>query len=146
VIDLDAVKEDRDQLWAEAAEIEAGGEPLVIAADLWSDVAVQQAERMELDPWEDTISMALARLIQKGKPVDGHFILGSDLQGEPEWRVATDYLLAAVIGLPKERQFQTHTKRLATVMRSLGWARHETPLRFGKTVCRGFVRPVTGAS
>ena len=38
-IDLAQVKEDRDQLWAEACELEASGEPLVIPEALWPDAA-----------------------------------------------------------------------------------------------------------
>src|SRR5262249_61959335 len=49
-IDLAQVKEDRDQLWAEACELEASGEPLVIPEALWPDAAEQQQARTELDP------------------------------------------------------------------------------------------------
>ena len=38
----------------------------------------------------------------------------------------------------KERQNNNHTKRLANIMRGLGWLRSETPMRFGKAVARGF--------
>jgi predicted P-loop ATPase len=140
VIDLVGVRKDRDQLWAEAAAVEAGGEPLVIPQHLWPDVAAQQEARMEVDPWEDTISGALARLIRLGKPIDGSFVEATNLEGNPEWRVSTDYLLTNLLSLPKERQSNNHTKRLAGIMRSLGWLRCETSMRFGKAVARGFVK------
>ena len=75
---------------------------------------------MELDPWEDVLACKLAVLIDKGTKNDGSFALAADGAGKPEWRVSTDYLLTDVVGLPKERQFQNHTKRLASIMRSLG--------------------------
>lgn len=139
-IDLDAIVRDRDQLWAEASVIEAGGEPLVIPDALWPEAALQQAARMELDPWEDILSSQLAGLMHNRLKIDGSFVLAADGAGNPEWRVATDYLLTAILGLPKERQFPNHTKRLASIMRDLGWTRPDATIRIGKKVCRGFTR------
>jgi predicted P-loop ATPase len=139
-IDLGAVARDRDQLWAEASMIEATGEPLVIPEALWPEAAAQQAARMELDPWEDALSCRLAGLMHKRAKIDGSFVLAADNAGDPEWRVATDFLLGEILGLPKERQFHNHTKRLAAIMRDLGWTRHDTTLRIGKQVKRGFVK------
>jgi predicted P-loop ATPase len=149
-IDLPAVAQDRDQLWAEAAMAEATGEPLVIPETLWPDVAKQQAARMELDPWEDTLAPRLSMLIHNTTNRDGPSMLdgftrAADKNGDPEWRVATDYLLTEILGLPKERQNNNHTKRLADVMRSLGWSRSDDPLRFGKQQKRGFTRSVVEA-
>ena len=140
VIDLVGVKRDRDQLWAEAAEVEAGGEPLVIPQELWGAVAAQQEARMEVDPWEDTLAPALARLVNRGTAIEGRFAGAADLNGDPEWRVSTDHLLTGVLGLPRERQNNNHTKRLAGIMRGLGWLRFEETLRFGKVVKRGFTK------
>jgi hypothetical protein len=58
-----------------------------------------------------------------------------------EFRVSTDYLLTSLLGISKERQHNNHTKRLAAIMRQLGWSRPETPIRIGKTVARGFTKP-----
>jgi hypothetical protein len=58
----------------------------------------------------------------------------------PEWRVSSDYLLTDVIGLPKERQNNNHTKRLASLMRGLGWDRNESVMRIGSGVARGFTQ------
>jgi predicted P-loop ATPase len=142
VIDLAAVKRDRDQLWAEAVAMEASGEPLVIPEQVWPDVAVQQEARMELDPWEDQLSEKLARLTGKDFSfvLEGSFVSAADKNGDREWRVSTDYLLSDVLSLPKERQSNNHTKRLAGIMRRLGWVRSEETLRFGKVVKRGFTR------
>ena len=97
---------------------------------------------MELDPWEDTLAPTLARLVSHGPGpfAIGGFVKGSDVSGDPEWRVSTDYLLTIVLGLPKERQNNNHTKRLAAIMRNLGWLRSEEVLRFGKEVKRGFTK------
>jgi predicted P-loop ATPase len=157
MIDLAGIERDRDQLWAEAVAAEGRGEPLVIPENLWPAAAAEQQARMEDDPWFDTLASSLARRIQKfqeaetkgakaaeeyAKNFDGKFAAGTDEKGEPEWRVGTDYLLTDVLDLPKERQHNTHTKRLADVMRSLGWHRTktETPIRIGKTVKRGYLK------
>jgi hypothetical protein len=139
-IDLAAVKADRDQLWAEACQIEAQGEPLVIPETLWPDVQLEQQARMELDPWEDLILAQLSKLQKNKARMDGLFALAADAMGDPEWRVSTDYLLTHVLDLPKERQTNNHTKRVASLMRGLGWHRHETPMRIGSGVARGFIR------
>jgi hypothetical protein len=114
---------------------------LIIPEALWPDAADQQSARMELDPWEDVLACRLAGSMQSGKKIDGSFMLAADNAGNPEWRVATDFLLTDILGLPKERQFHNHTKRLARIMRALGWSRHDTPIRIGQHVKRGFVRP-----
>jgi predicted P-loop ATPase len=139
-IDLDAVARDRDQLWAEAAAIEATGEGLVIPEALWPDAAVATSKRMEEDPWQDMIRNRLIVLEKNvssgaGKP----FILAlNDETGEPEYRVQSTYLLTDVIGISERDQQNYHTKRLAGVMRSLGWTRSEDPLRFGQKLLRGY--------
>src|SRR5262249_25015504 len=143
-IDLARVKEDRDQLWAEACVLEASGEPLVIPEALWPDAAEEQQARTELDPWEDAIVTKLSRMMAHNTQIDGSFIQAADTLARPEWRVATDFLLTDLLSVPKERQTINHTKRLASIMRGLGWFRSDTPIRIGKHIKRGFVRP-TGA-
>jgi predicted P-loop ATPase len=139
-VDLDGIARDRDQLWAEAAAVEASGEPLTIPEALWPEATDAQAARLELDPWEDIVASHLAGFVRNEHKIDGSFLLAADNDGDPEWRVSTDYLLTEIIGLPKERQFHNHTKRLAAIMRDLGWSRHDTPIRIGKQIKRGFTR------
>lgn len=54
-IDLQGLARDRNQLWAEASHLEAGGESLALPPALWVDMAEMQAERLEDDAWESTI-------------------------------------------------------------------------------------------
>ena len=119
----------------QASAVEAQGEPLVIPEALLADAAVQQQARMEVDPWEDEVAARLARLQKNEAKLDGKFILAADAKGDPEWRVSSDYLLTDVLELPKDRQTNNHTKRLAGIMRSLGWTRPETTIRIGKLIC-----------
>ncbi len=100
---------------------------------------------MEHDPWADTLGEKLAQLEaaerKGGKLLTTKlFLRAEDAQG-PHWRVASDYLLTEVMGIPKARQSHWQTKRLANAMRSLGWASRENPLRFGSGgQKRGFVK------
>jgi hypothetical protein len=98
VIDLDGVKRDRDQLWAEAATVEASGEALVIPQRLWPDVAVQQKARMELDPWEDMLAAVLGGMIRTGNVVGGSFVKAADKLGELAGHTV---LLYPLLGVPE---------------------------------------------
>lgn len=54
-LDVEGVRRDRDQLWAEAALNEAAGVSTVLDWRLWVDAAEAQASRLESDPWEDIV-------------------------------------------------------------------------------------------
>ena len=95
---------------------------------------------MGIDPWEDIISQELALASLRHAPQNG-FIRAANVDGDPEFRVSTDYLLTTVLGIAKDRQHNNHTKRLAAIMRHLGWTHPEKPMRFGKTLGRGFTIP-----
>jgi hypothetical protein len=51
-IDVEGLRRDRNQLWAEAAQAEDAGEPTTLAAELWATVAEAQEARREHDPWD----------------------------------------------------------------------------------------------
>jgi predicted P-loop ATPase len=144
-IDLAGITRDRDQLWAEAAVAEASGEPLTITEELWSAAADQQRSRMNPDAWEEEIRRDLTTLmtsVRKRKTgTDGAIVLATNDNGDPEWRVSTNFLLRNALGISPERQGDAVTKRLAAVMRALGWTRPDNVIRIGKgPPCRGFIR------
>ena len=149
-IDLARLRAERDQLWAEASLAEAAvdcegyPETLVIPEALWPEAAAQQAMRLETDPWEDR----LRDLIVDDEPggINANYVDGSqtDVDGNPEWRVSTSDLLTRVLEIPPTRQYPNHTKRLAGLMRTLGWRKRETPMRIKKKVCNGYSRPKDG--
>jgi hypothetical protein len=146
MIDLAGVQRDRDQLWAEAVVAERTGEPLVISEKLWPDAKVQQEARMEVDPWADAIEAALHIKMKHWPPKvkgvwSGQFALADDKNGNRQWRVSSDFLLVEVLELPKQRQSNNHTKRLAKVMRSLGWELNRETMRIGDKVLRGYFKP-----
>jgi predicted P-loop ATPase len=110
-IDLEALRQDRDQLWAEAAHHEAQGDSIIIPENLWPLAAKAQEERLEDDPWLDIL--ANARNLPSHSDL---FYTDGGVQ-----RVHTDTLLSEVLGIDAERQRPADAKRLAANMRQLGW-------------------------
>ena len=54
-IDVEALRRDRDQLWGEAATLEAKGASIVLDPALWPAAAEEQEKRRIRDTWEDVI-------------------------------------------------------------------------------------------
>ncbi|MCK7612356.1 VapE domain-containing protein [Roseibium sediminicola] len=120
-IDLERLRADRDQLWAEASKLEQNGESTILPKDLWALASVEQDERLEEDPW-----------LEKLTQIDGKAF------GE-EVRVLTADILAETLSIPPDRQHNGHMKRLSALMRELGWETGKFKVS-GKTA-RGFRRP-----
>lgn len=103
-IDLAALAEERDQLWAEAMTALASGEPW------WLDGGAEEA-RMETaedfrveDPWEGAVASWLA----------------SRMPGD-EAPITTRRLLSDCLGVRLEDQKHTDAMRVAAAMKRLGW-------------------------
>jgi predicted P-loop ATPase len=125
-IDLEGLARDRDQLWAEAAHWEREGESIQLPNTLWSIAAQEQEARLEDDPWLDLLTDL------RGEEVNGYE------------RISSKAILTHTLEISSERQQQFHTKRLAQVMRKLGWE-GPTPMKMssGKTE-RGYQREARG--
>jgi predicted P-loop ATPase len=141
-IDLTALQRDRDQLWAEAAAAEATGESLVIPEHLWVAAAVEQQARMDIDAWQEPIADRLRTLEHNRANLDGWFSSkGADKNCVPEFRVSSAYLLGDVLDIPESHRTNRETKRLAEVMRTLGWKLAEHTIKVGKKPCRAYYKP-----
>ena len=123
VIDLEAVKALRDQLWAEAAVREANGEGLVLAEELWPAAAVEQAKRVPPDGWRE--------LLEDAK--------GWDFRGREQ--VTTRHLLDEVLKIPPHQIDQFKARRLGRVMRGLGWEGPTTLTLQNGQKAKGYWRP-----
>jgi predicted P-loop ATPase len=102
VIDLKALCRDRDQIWAEAALAEKGGESLVIPENLYEAATVEQDKRLMQDPWEISLE---------------------DLKGEVtkrDERIATKDILARD-GINHDLRGEPGLRRLRAVLNRLGW-------------------------
>ncbi len=121
VIDLDSLRRDRDQLWAEASIIEATGESLVIPPSLWSAASEKQDDRLINDPWLDRLRLFLA-------------------QYPTETRFSSYELLETALEVPCSRQNQNEAKRLSMLMAKLGW-QHKANVRVHGQSVTGYVSP-----
>jgi hypothetical protein len=126
-IDLEKLACDRDQLWAEAAYWEEKGESLVLPSELWPLAQAEQDARLEGEPWLDLLANV------KGQPA-----------GLME-RIATTEIFETVLEVPKERRQQFQEKRVANLMKKLGWVGPKSLKVKGKTL-RGYERPLSSES
>ncbi len=97
--DLAALKRDVDQLWAEAAGLEAAGESIILPEKLWPMAADVRAARVQENPFNDPLS---------------------ELCKDAKW--VTSSAVWVKLGIPLERRDHA-TKRVGEAMRKLGFRR-----------------------
>ena len=127
-IDVPRLAADRDQLWAEAARLEAQGVSDVLPRELWQMAAERAADQTSEDPWGDKLRTFLAG--------------GTDMNGKqtpPRDRVHTSELFQ-VLGIAAEQQTKEKSQRIRTVMEAvLGW-HHKRGIRIGDKSVAGYTR------
>jgi hypothetical protein len=123
--DLDRLRADRDQLWAEAAAREAAGESIRLAREWWGVAAGEQEGRRVHNPWEGRLSMQLGEDLESSA-LDGKILI------EDVWDL---------VGMhdPKDRT-QTDLDLLSKAMTRLGFKRRQLRLR-GVGPVYWYVRP-----
>lgn len=128
-IDIEALKEDRGQLLAEAIAMFKAGDPW------WPDrafeakhIAPQQAARYEGDPWEE----ATMRWLKGGEPVlsnDGIPLCDEDrkpILSPPVSRCTAMQVLRMVLSVPLERITVREQRRVSAILVNLGWVQKRT--------------------
>jgi hypothetical protein len=121
-IDIKALKRDRNQLWAEAAQREREGVSIVLDQRLWEAAGVEQQKREESDPWDDIL----------------YDLIGAVEQDEE--RVLTKELYGTVLGFSNSKLRDIDAKRISRCMRRLGW-KGPRKMRVGNEEGRGYFRP-----
>ena len=141
-IDVAKIIRDRDEIWSEAIELETTGESVALPEEFWIDARAERDKRTEIDPWEEilrdvsTIGAQDARTYAKrGDALP--FAIKDD-----EERIASSYLLSAIISIPSKDQQPHHGKRVGEAMRKLGWSGPK-PIRIGQNAghVKGYTRP-----
>jgi hypothetical protein len=128
-IDIDALRRDRDQLWAEAAAVEEQGGSLVLPKELWAEAAAIQDERRQHDPWDDILADV------KGE-------LYPNEAGGDEERVRSDAVLKTYLEISPGKATNADTIRLKRSMQRLGWSGPKKMRFGGDTPKRGYFRKV----
>ena len=117
-IDLDALRRDRDQLWGEAAMLEAAGSSIVLDSKLWADAGEEQEKRRIVDTWEDIIeNMPIMVMGPHAHAADIKIIY----QSEGKDLVSSADVLTHVLNVPIGQQHPEHGRRLARAMKRCGW-------------------------
>ena len=112
-IDLEGLKQDRDQIWAEAVRREAQGESIELPRELWGEAEVQQQARMGIDPWREAID---------------------DLLGDREGKILVEDVWA-IIDKRASQRGQHDVERLGRLMRDLGWEHKLLRIDGGRRYC-----------
>jgi hypothetical protein len=120
-IDIEALKRDRDQLWAEAAQRESEDASILLRRELWGAAGVEQQAREEQDPRDDVLTETAGTIEQDQE------------------RVFSRDLFEIVLGIHKSKLLDRDSKRLAKCMRRLGWKGPEV-IRFGNKRTSGYYR------
>lgn len=100
-VDLSAFQNERDQLWAEAAQREATGESIRLAEELWAAAAAEQGKRQLDDPYLTALAEAL----------------------EGRWGKIASEDVFRLLGINSGQRNQGHNARIGEAMRRLGWRR-----------------------
>ena len=103
-IDLEALRRDRNQLWAEAAALEASGEMLQLDPSLYEAAAIEQTKRFAHEPWVELLRSVTGERVGAVERISSRRLLEIHLR-----------LDASQIG---RREYQ----RLAVAMTTLGWS------------------------
>jgi predicted P-loop ATPase len=146
-VDLAALIRDRDQLWAEACELEEWSMPkLELPEKLWQHASAARVDRTQADPWADVLDNVAEQAVRAQAAYagggDGPAIYGTgrDRDGGLEQRVSSTFVLGDVLGVPPDRRTAEMQKRAGLVMRSLGWSGPKVAKIGGRSV-RAYVRP-----
>jgi hypothetical protein len=115
-INIDTLRTDRDQLWAEAAYFEARGESIRLDPSLYDEARAEQEARRIVDPWRDRLESVLAEI--EGK-----------MTCDDAWKI---------IDKPSGQRTQHDNNRIGAAMRDLGWDRKK--VKIGGKHCWGYAR------
>lgn len=111
-IDLDAVRRDRDQFWAESVTRYRAGERWWLEGDENRIAEIEQEERREVDPWEEPI--------------------GAHLAGLGGFPTSMDRIARTVLCINYDRQNSSVTKRIKNCLRHHNYGRQQVRGQDGK--------------
>ncbi|MCP1829108.1 hypothetical protein J2R76_005808 [Bradyrhizobium sp. USDA 4532] len=120
-IDIEALKRDRDQLWAEAATREASGSSIRLPEELWPAASEQQQLRLIDNPFTSTLDEVLREKAVGIK--DEVTCLLKFEPGKPMTGIITMEGLWTILGIRPGQRGQHHNENLHAAMKELGWVK-----------------------
>ena len=129
--DLEGLRRDRDQLWAEAAAREAGGESIRLPENLWPAAAAEQQQRVVENPFVSVLERVLreSNELAYDELAVGELVVGELVDGElMEGMIAAEDVWT-IVGVRPAQRTQDNNEKLGDAMKQLGWER--TRLRVG---------------
>lgn len=119
--DIDGIRENRDQIWAEALQREAQSESIRLPENLWGAAAEEQENRLEVDAWELVIQEHVRLL----RPHGGQ----TKVSAQKLWEL---------IQPDVTKRDQLSGRRISEIMQRLKFKRQV--IRINGEVTRGYVR------
>jgi predicted P-loop ATPase len=116
--DVEALRADVAQLWAEAAHYESIGESVQLPEEYWPLATEAQEEHEQEEPWVTALADAL---------------------GDLEGRIITEELWK-ILGKPVERRQAVDSARLGDAMQKLKWSRKQFRFPGRKIPVRGWCK------
>jgi predicted P-loop ATPase len=147
-IDLKAIMDDRDQLWAEAAWVEASESSIALPEALWEVAGVEQAARTKQDPWQDTladISRAAAMYERdKGAGAKVHYDRRPQRDGSEIERITSEWVIGnqMALNIAPAQQGPDVASRVRLLMTKLGWTYDGKLMWIGGRGARGYWRRI----
>jgi putative DNA primase/helicase len=132
-VDVDAIRADRDQLWAEARTRYKRGEKWWPTPELTALCEDEQIERLQRDPWEDIIGAWLAEptepsVTPEGRPRVDRFDISDGIE--------THEVLRFALGKRPGDITKQDEMRVTAILRDLGWQRGNRQRIDGRRVYR----------
>jgi predicted P-loop ATPase len=125
-IDVAAVKQVRDTIWATALAAYDAGEIWHLTPE--EDISLAQANNVwadDGDPWDDIISAKMSEHLTQ--------------QGSIEW-IDTGIIMDKILGIPIDRQDKRQRNRIGAMLQGAGFERR--PIRIGTLLKKVWVREV----
>jgi putative DNA primase/helicase len=124
-INIEALRRDRDLLWAEAVALYEAHERWWFDSsdpDLLAAAREEQAARRVPDPWEATVAKAL----DEGEDETTDAQMNVVKVPRPAMlTTTTEFVLSSVLKIPEDRQNRALQTRVGEVMHALGWVRRQ---------------------
>lgn len=120
--DLETLRRDRDQLWAEAAARETIGESIRLPEALWPAAAAEQQRRVIHNPFTSILEEVLREPDEPIRDKVTNKITGTKIGGPMTGIITMEGLWTIVDVRPAQRS-QTYVENLSAAMKELGWTR-----------------------